>query len=211
MAQQGRAALTRRRLIQSAAQSFDTHGFRDAGLAEISSAAGVSNGALHFHFDTKEALAAAVEDEAMEALGRLWEPAATSVPAPPSLQQLIDATHALAAMLREDVVVRAAFRMRYEGAAGIGRADPRAAWESFVAARLDEAAAEHTLAEGVPPQDAAQTITATTAGFEILGRTDPIWLSEDALLAFWRLLLPRLAAPEALARFSFAPSGAGNN
>lgn len=207
MAQQGRAALTRQRLIQSAAQSFDTRGFRDAGLAEISSAAGVSNGALHFHFDTKEALAAAVEDEAMEALARLWEPAAADARALPSLQQLIDTTHALAALLREDVVVRAAFRMHYEGASGIGRADPRAAWEAFVAARLEAAAAERTLAEGVPPQDAAQTITATTAGFEILGRTDPIWLSEDALLAFWRLLLPRLAAPEALAGLSSAPSG----
>jgi len=208
MAQQGRAALTRQRLIQSAAQSFDTHGFRDAGLAEISSAAGVSNGALHFH--TKEALAAAVEDEAMQALARLWEPAAGDAPVLPSLQQLIDTTHALAALLREDVVVRAAFRMRYAGAAGIGRADPRAAWEAFVAARLDGAAAECTLAEGVSPQDAAQTITATTAGFEILGRTDPIWLSGDALLAFWRLLLPRLAAPEALSRFSFAPSGSAH-
>ncbi|QMU73268.1 ScbR family autoregulator-binding transcription factor [Streptacidiphilus sp. P02-A3a] len=207
MAQQGRAALTRRRLIQSAAQSFDTHGFRDAGLAEISGAAGVSNGALHFHFDTKEALAAAVEDEAMQALARLWEPVGGDLPALPSLQQLIDSTHALAALLREDVVVRAAFRMRYEGTSGIGRADPRAAWEAFVAARLDGAAAERTLAEGVPPKDAAQTITATTAGFEILGRTDPIWLSEDALLAFWRLLLPRLAAPEALARYPFDPAG----
>ncbi|MFD0381587.1 TetR family transcriptional regulator [Streptomyces stramineus] len=59
---------TRHALIRSAAQAFDQHGYTRAKLSAISAGAGVSSGALHFHFDTKAAMAAAVETEATRTL-----------------------------------------------------------------------------------------------------------------------------------------------
>lgn len=65
MVKQERAARTRETLIRSAAQIFDREGFSVASLTGISSLAGVSNGALHFHFASKAALADAVEAAAL--------------------------------------------------------------------------------------------------------------------------------------------------
>ncbi|CAM5724103.1 TetR family transcriptional regulator OS=Streptomyces microflavus OX=1919 GN=HUT09_00685 PE=4 SV=1 [Streptomyces microflavus] len=51
MTKQVRAARTRQALIRSAAIVFEQHGYGQARLALISSGAGVSTGALHFHFE----------------------------------------------------------------------------------------------------------------------------------------------------------------
>ncbi|MGW1223275.1 TetR family transcriptional regulator, partial [Streptomyces californicus] len=48
MTKQERAARTRQALIRSAAAVFEQHGYAQARLAQISSGAGVSTGALHF-------------------------------------------------------------------------------------------------------------------------------------------------------------------
>ena len=61
MAEQERAVRTRERLIGSAAETFCREGFAVASLSVISAQAGVSSGALHFHFAGKAALADAVE------------------------------------------------------------------------------------------------------------------------------------------------------
>ncbi|MFD6492381.1 TetR family transcriptional regulator, partial [Streptomyces sp. NPDC060188] len=50
---QQRAVRTRDALIRSAAETFESRGYVQAKLAEISSRAGVSAGALHFHFPNK--------------------------------------------------------------------------------------------------------------------------------------------------------------
>ena len=55
MVKQERALRTREALIESAAEVFDREGFSVASLTAISSRAGVSNGALHFHFASKAA------------------------------------------------------------------------------------------------------------------------------------------------------------
>ncbi|MFE6134365.1 TetR family transcriptional regulator, partial [Streptomyces sp. NPDC056437] len=61
MKQQERAVRTRRALVHSAAEAFQQHGYVQARLAQISADAGVSPGALHFHFENKAALARAVQ------------------------------------------------------------------------------------------------------------------------------------------------------
>ena len=61
MVKQERAARTRQALIQAAAEVFAEEGFVTASLSTISRRAGVSNGALHFHFANKGMLADAVE------------------------------------------------------------------------------------------------------------------------------------------------------
>jgi TetR/AcrR family transcriptional repressor of nem operon len=55
--------LTRVRLLQAAFQEIHHSGFRSADLDAILAKAGVTKGALYYHFDNKEALGYAVADE----------------------------------------------------------------------------------------------------------------------------------------------------
>lgn len=55
--QQERAVVTRTQIINGAARVFEAHGYGDASLADVAAEAGVTKGALYFHFKTKEDLA----------------------------------------------------------------------------------------------------------------------------------------------------------
>src|ERR1700677_2124346 len=56
---------TRVRLLQAAFQEMHRSGFRSTDLDAILAKAGVTKGALYYHFDNKEALGYAVVDEVM--------------------------------------------------------------------------------------------------------------------------------------------------
>ena len=56
---------TRGRLLRAAFQEMHRSGFRNADLDAILARAGVTKGALYYHFDNKEALGYAVVDEVM--------------------------------------------------------------------------------------------------------------------------------------------------
>ncbi len=107
---QGRAEQTRRTLIQAAAGEFDRHGYSGAALSRISKAAGVTLGALTFHFPTKNDLADAVgmsgASETRIALRR-----GTGTATAPPLAQVVELTRTLARLLACDVCVRAAARL----------------------------------------------------------------------------------------------------
>src|SRR4051812_42767773 len=102
MTKQERAARTRSQLIAAAADVFNRNGFVRTNLTAVSRQAGVSTGALYFHFENKEELAAAVVSQSVgairSALRRVHRSRACA------LQRLIDASHAIAALLRSDSV-----------------------------------------------------------------------------------------------------------
>ncbi|WP_411082994.1 ScbR family autoregulator-binding transcription factor [Streptomyces sp. cmx-18-6] len=202
MTKQERATRTRKALIHSAATVFERHGYGQARLALISAGAGVSTGALHFHFENKAAVAEAVVAEASHGLldlsGSIRRKANTA------LQALVDTSHALADLLCQDPVTRAGFRLSHEGESA-DEPSLRTQWRHCVRELLDEAAADGALADGVSRQDATTTTVAATTGFEVLGRYDAEWLSRPTVTGFWRLMLPRLATAEALAHLD--PSG----
>src|ERR1700724_4899864 len=54
---------TRERLLQAASREIYRKGFQSASLDTILAVAGVTKGALYYHFDSKEALGRAVVDE----------------------------------------------------------------------------------------------------------------------------------------------------
>lgn len=191
MTKQDRAVRTRLALIRSAAAQFEAHGYVRAGLARISAGAGVSSGALHFHFADKAAVAEAVEDAAAQALR---EAAVRSHGDGFALQRLVDVTHHVARLLCADVVVRAGLRLNVEGAAGRVR-DLRREWRECVQGMLAEAERREELAAGVTPQRTSAVVVAATAGIEVLAREDHEWLARPALTDLWQLLLPCLAAP----------------
>ncbi|WP_306338824.1 ScbR family autoregulator-binding transcription factor [Streptomyces sp. KL118A] len=190
MVQQERAARTRESLVRAAAEVFAAQGFVPATLGAISRRAGVSAGALHFHFESKHALARAVEAAALVTLHRITRQAEQAHPG--ALQRLIAAGEALLHAVEQDVVVRAGFQLVGPAAWRTGPLDLRDAWQRWVETLLHTARREGTLAGGVSPARAAAAVVAATVGFAVLGLTDPQWLSRRTLAQYWDLMLPRL-------------------
>ncbi|MFB7468871.1 ScbR family autoregulator-binding transcription factor [Streptomyces sp. NPDC056224] len=216
MAKQDRAARTRESLVRAAAEVFAEQGFATASIAAISRRAGVSAGGLHFHFESKTALARAVEDRAAQALRRITvgrdavgEPAGEAAGAMGgnALQVLVDSTHALMALLAGDVVVRAGFGLCADASRTSG-VDLRRQWRLWVEETVRAGEREGVLAEGVSPRDAASAVVASTVGLEALGACERDWVAPHTVTRFWTLMLPRLAAGETLG--ALMPEGSGN-
>ncbi|WP_055490354.1 ScbR family autoregulator-binding transcription factor [Streptomyces sp. TP-A0356] len=197
MAKQERAVRTRNALIESAAELFSRDGFEVVTLSTISARAGVSNGALHFHFPSKAALAAAVRDAAAQRFRRI---AAGERPAPHlggSLQMLVDTSHALLQGLGHDVVLRAGFDLSDGGEGARSGEDLYELWHAWVEDAVLRSAREGLLSD-VAPRDLVATVVGATVGFAALGGHDVRWLSRSTLTRFWVLLLPRIASAPAV-------------
>ncbi|MDT0615382.1 TetR/AcrR family transcriptional regulator [Streptomyces lancefieldiae] len=154
MVKQQRAARTREALVQAAAAAFDLVGYEAASLAHVSKSAGISMGALTFHFPTKETLATAVQVRGASTTRAATEHLRDRTERP--LRTLIDLTLELARLLDEDVAVRAAARLTREC--------PRSAapwtdeWLPTAKTLLEHAAKE----ELRPHADAEALLTLTT-------------------------------------------------
>ncbi|MEV3915019.1 ScbR family autoregulator-binding transcription factor [Streptomyces canus] len=200
MAKQDRAVRTRQALVQAAAEVFAREGFVQASLTSISRTAGVSTGALHFHFESKVQLALAVEREAGRILreqicGQGDDPDGCKCVHP--LQRLIEATHRLLLRLRDDPLVRAGFGLGERGALRPGEGGGlRDQWRRWVEGVFDEAGRRGELAEGVVGADAALTVVAATVGFEAMRVDAPEWLDPATADRFWGVMLPSLAAAD---------------
>ncbi|MFB6807051.1 ScbR family autoregulator-binding transcription factor [Streptomyces sp. NPDC056387] len=107
-ARQERAEITRQAILDGAAIAFDSFGFGGASLSDVVKHAGVTKGALYFHFQSKEALARTLMDEQFQV--------SEGVPAieDPGLQTVIDLTHQMAYGLRANVRIRAGIRLVIE-------------------------------------------------------------------------------------------------
>ncbi|MFG2313277.1 ScbR family autoregulator-binding transcription factor [Streptomyces sp. NPDC048566] len=200
---QQRAVRTRDALIRAAAETFERRGYVQAKLADISAGAGVSAGALHFHFPNKAAVASTVEAFAGAALRRAVQDAQAS--GMNALQRLTAASHAIARELQDDVVVRAGFHLSCRPQHRTGP-DLREEWHTRVRRLLAEAEEEGLLAEHLRADDIAVAVTAATTGIEALAGADPQWLSPTSLTRVWDFLLPCMARPEALASLRAANS-----
>ncbi|WP_431993162.1 ScbR family autoregulator-binding transcription factor [Streptomyces albogriseolus] len=197
MVKQERALRTRQALIRAGAERFAREGFVAASLSTISGEAGVSNGALHFHFESKRALARAVEDEALARLRLVIEKSlgrdGRALPA------LVDATYGLVDRIAEDVVVRAGFELGDDPGRGEG-ASLRREWQHWVEETVRRAERDGWLARGVSADDAVTVVVAATVGFEVLGGEEAAWLSQERVAGLWKLLLPRLTERPTLVR-----------
>ncbi|MEV5887146.1 ScbR family autoregulator-binding transcription factor [Streptomyces sp. NPDC052020] len=210
MVQQERAERTRQSLMRAAAEAFAEDGFVSTTLSTISKRAGVSNGALHFHFANKHVLAQAVRAAAVDTLRRITQDAEQRQDS--ALQQLIDASHGLLGSLERDVVVRAGFELTGTAPRREQPADLYREWQHWTGRVLHTAQQQGELADDVPPAQAAAAVVAATVGLEALGAKDPAWVSRRTLGQYWELMLPRLAAPArlpALVPHGTAPGPAG--
>ncbi|WP_371524689.1 TetR/AcrR family transcriptional regulator [Streptomyces sp. NBC_01283] len=193
MVKQERAVRTRRALVTAAADGFSRAGYGPASLLDISRHAGVTSGALHFHFPTKAALASAVMTAAAQRLHELVELCETRMRSGDALQLLVDAGHELTLQLREDVVLRAGFDLEGDPGSPKDIGEVRRLWHVWISATLEKADEAGELRQEVSADQVASVVFACTVGFQILSRRDPTWVSRRVQTRFWSVMLPRIA------------------
>ncbi|MDQ0578862.1 ScbR family autoregulator-binding transcription factor [Streptomyces rishiriensis] len=186
-----RALRTRQSLVEAAAELFAAEGYARTSLPVISERAGVSTGALHFHFASKSDLAGEVERAAAdsaEELAKRCRGAADTL-----LQSLVHTACNLLLAVVADPVIRAGFRLSGDPAR---RNEARMLrwWRTWVHDVIVQAQHEGELAQDVSIDSATTVIVAATTGFEVLGAADDDWLSVDRVTQLWTLLLPWLAS-----------------
>ncbi|MEU2660577.1 ScbR family autoregulator-binding transcription factor [Streptomyces sp. NPDC007325] len=161
MAQQARAIRTRRAILEAAATVFAERGYERATVGEILARAGVTKGALYFHFASKEEVATGVLDAQL-----LDEPL---TPQAVKLQELIDQGFLLSHRLQHDPLVQASVALALDsGAVGVNRAVPFQAWVDQVSEILTVARARGELLHHVNVTDTAELFSGAFTGIQTM-------------------------------------------
>ncbi|KUL47386.1 KsbA [Streptomyces sp. NRRL F-4489] len=191
MVKQERAARTRRAVLEAAAHVIGARGYQAATMAEIVERAGVTKGAVYFHFRSKDALARAV---IREQAGPFVPPVSAS-----RLQDAIDFTHRVALALRSDPLLQAGTRIAVETTFSDHPLAPYEVWTDTLTGMFTEAHAHGELLPGVVPERAAELFVSAYMGVQLFSRaaTNRADLPER-VTALWRHILPGLASPGAL-------------
>ncbi|GAA3204998.1 ScbR family autoregulator-binding transcription factor [Streptomyces thermocoprophilus] len=160
---QDRAIRTRRTILQAAAKVFEERGYQAATIAEILSTAGVTKGALYFHFGSKEHLAQGVLNEQDQ---RLVVPDRER-----KLQQLADVVLLHAYRLQSDPMVRAGVRLTMDQhAEGLDRSGPFVRWSDVCRELLEKAQAQDELLPRIVPSVTADIVVSAFAGVQSMSQ-----------------------------------------
>lgn len=194
MAEQERAIRTRRAILEAAATVFDEQGYDAANIAEILARAGVTKGAMYFHFASKEALAEAV---------MLEQSRIRPAPVPgPALQTVIDLTRHVGHELRKNPMMRAGIRLATEQGTFRSHGGPAyLGWIEILERHFDQAKEQGELLDDASPRDTAEFLVGSFTGLQMLSQE--LSNHEDLqprLTTLWSYVLPHVATPEAISR-----------
>lgn len=193
MVKQDRAIRTRRIILEAAARVFEERGYRAATIAEILSTAGVTKGALYFHFGSKEQLAQGVLHEQDQRF--------TIDDRPCKLQELADVVLLHAYRLQSDPMVRAGVRLTMDQyAEGLDRSGPFLRWSGVCRELLEKAQAQGELLPHVVPSVTADVVVGTFAGVQSMSQTVSDYRDlQTRTTVLLRHLFPSIAVPSVLA------------
>ncbi|AZK92496.1 MULTISPECIES: ScbR family autoregulator-binding transcription factor [Streptomyces] len=193
MAQQERAIRTKLAIVTAAASVFDECGYERATIGEILARAGVTKGALYFHFPSKAALAEGVLSQQFSTVS--VEPSASK------LQELVDTGLTVAYRMRRDPLVSAVARLSLEQdvRAQFGT-EAITQWIGASALLLEEAKKQGELLPHVVPSETAWLFSASWTGVQvysqILAQREDL---EARVVSLFGHLLPGIAVPAVLA------------
>ncbi|MEU5900224.1 ScbR family autoregulator-binding transcription factor [Streptomyces venezuelae] len=188
---QERAVKTREEILRAAAEVFDERGYSGASMREIMKRAGVTLGAVYFHFPNKEALALAV----MRAQPTSIVPALKSQ----GLQRLVDITFVWSHKLQTDSMLRAGVRLTSEQTGfGLDDATPYQEWAGIMEECLADGQTAGDVRADVDVRMLAEFVVSACTGMQAYsllasGRKD---LPERAR-SMWQLLMPAIATSSA--------------
>ncbi|MEV5126654.1 TetR family transcriptional regulator [Streptomyces decoyicus] len=195
MVKQERALRTRRALVAAAATEFDRDGYEGTSLSRISRAAGISMGALTFHFQAKSELAEAVE-EAGQSVTRAALDKVTATADPP-LHQVAALMTEVILLVEKSPEVRAAVRLERERP---GRTGWTALWLPVAHLLLRHAHGNGQLRAEARPDDVTTLVRHLVAGAVTHLRHGDTAATDDfasLLSRNWQLVLAGIATSEA--------------
>lgn len=194
MVTQSRALVTRDAILRGAAEVFGARGFGLASIADIAAAAGLTKGALYFHFASKDELAHAVIAEQHR---RTMEASAAIVAeGRPALETLVLLSRSLGRQLLEDPVVQAGIRLTTDVAtADQPIVEPYDDWFRALEDLTRRAIEEGDVAESVDPGMFAHLLSPAFTGVQLVsatltGRADLL----QRVRELWVILLPGIVA-----------------
>lgn len=183
-----------------AAVSFEKFGYGTASLSTILQHAGVTKGAMYFHFSSKEELAHAVVDAQHQMAMDAFRMVVEQVPA--ALDALVAVSQEMARQLVVEPVARGGMRLTLEIGSIRGPVQrPYLDWIEAIRNLAARAVDEGDIAADVDVTALARFIVGAFTGVQTLsdvlsGRTDLY----TRLSEMWALLLPSVASPHALER-----------
>ncbi|GAA2522566.1 ScbR family autoregulator-binding transcription factor [Streptomyces longisporus] len=198
MAQQERAVRTRRAVLEAAAAVFAERGYAAATIGEILNRAGVTKGALYFHFDSKVALARGVLQVQVSN--------DYHVPRELKLQEWVDAGMTLAKRLPQEPMLLAGVRLSadLQSRDVVGSAWP--AWADVTTSFLSEAKERGEVLPHVVPEETAQVFLGAWIGVQHVSQAMAGWADlEVRMSALFSHMLPAIAAPAVLVWLDTAP------
>jgi AcrR family transcriptional regulator len=196
MTQQARAVETRAAIIRAAADVFGSLGYGGTSMADICVAAGLTKGALYFHFPSKDSLAHAVIDAQHERATAFGADLLNSDQ--PGLQVLLRMAFELARQLRTDPVSRAGIRLTVESSNLTAPVvAPYQDWISVCDVLLRRAIRDGDVRPDLDVAAAAAFISPAYTGVQIAsdaltGRADLV----QRIVEMWGFVLPSMVVPE---------------
>ncbi|MGW1892746.1 ScbR family autoregulator-binding transcription factor [Streptomyces sp. NPDC002004] len=199
MPKQDRAIRTRQTILEAAAQVFEEHGYQAATITQILRVAGVTKGALYFHFQSKEELAQGVlaaQDRSLQGPRR-----------PCRMQELVDVIALHTYQLETSPMVRASVRLSMNQHAGeLDRSGPFARWGDVVRELLEGARAQGELLPHVDTAQTADVFVGAYAGVQAM--SDALSSYQDLgvrVAALLRHVMPSVVVPSVLPSLDFSP------
>ena len=194
-----RAAATRQKIIDAAVDLFTDHGFSATGLNDIAERAQVTTGAFYYHFDSKEALAAAITQQGWP---KAWAVFARCTESPaPGLENVIVMTFALSDLMKSDKSVWIANHLNQ--ALGQLSEEGRQGFQQRATAFVDG------VAGSIRRSDIREDLTFDAVGNMVWITVHGVHLLSDAMMddvfarltESWRMLLRAIVPAESLAYF----------
>jgi AcrR family transcriptional regulator len=201
VARQARSEATRQKILDAAVALFNESGYSRTGLGDIIERAELTKGALYYHFDSKEALASALIQDASSAVFDAFRGISDS--AAPALENMIHLAFVLGGLVAEDSVVRTGSQlMRALGEFNEVAVQTYSSLGALIVELARTAGTEGDLRADVDPEAVGELFISTYLGAELLsigvsgGQDMPRRLQSG-----WSVLLPAIADPDALPYF----------
>ena len=198
---QARARATRNRILSAAVTLFSQDGYGVTGLSDIQQHAEVTKGAFYYHFESKEAVAAAVIEECRSRLRTTFRDA-VDPPATPGIAPIIRGTFAVARLLQSDDTVRVGNQLS-QALGQVSDAGSRILSET-TAAFIDvvkKAATSGDLRADLDPEEVGEAIWVNVLGCQFLSAA----IGDDLvarLARAWRIMLHAIVPDESLIYFT---------
>ncbi|MGW0537891.1 ScbR family autoregulator-binding transcription factor [Streptomyces sp. NPDC003032] len=199
MAKQDRAIRTRRTILMAAASVFEQCGYQAATITDILDTAGVTKGALYFHFQSKEDLAQGV----MAEQGRQVVVPSRNC----KIQEVVDVVVLHTYRLQTDPMVRAGVRLTLDQqAADLNRAGPFQEWVTVITDLLEQAKLQGELLPHVVPSETSELLVGAYAGIQAMSQAVSNYADlNQRVRVMLRHVLPNVVLSSVLTAIDLSP------